>query len=155
MSGSSSFLLWNPSCRGREALLPTLLLLGGESQGLGMQLRFCGGSDWWSWDLLEPLELLAGPSTESSPERGQQSLDLGTFPGPHQPLPPAWPEVFDGVSQATANLGESSVISSGEGGNPRQPRCHGCHRPSSMQHHVKQLCKQMCHSWKAKWFPQV
>lgn len=55
---------------------------------------------------------------ESSPDRGQQSLNLGTFP---EPLSPAWPEVFAGVSQATANLGGISIISSGEGeiqGNP-------------------------------------
>lgn len=67
----------------------------------------------------------------------------------------AWPEVFAVISQAAPNLGEISIISAGKGGKPRQLRCYGCHRPSSMQHHIKQLCKQMCHSWKAKQFSQL
>lgn len=126
---SSSFLLWNPGCRGREAVLPTLLVLD-ERQGLGfssgsVQDLIAGGGIGWSlWSLWS---CSLDPAPESSPDRAQQSLYLGTFP---EPLSPAWPEVFAGVSQATANLGGISIVSAGEGGNPRQPRCYGCHRPS-------------------------
>ena len=111
LARSSSLLLWDPSCRGRQAVLPALLMLDGMRLGalgrLGMAEvglpGACGAS-------------LQAPQWSPHQARDSRAPAWVPFSGADQPLFPAWPEVFAGVSQAAANLGEIITISAGKGG---------------------------------------
>jgi len=108
-----------------------------------------GGGTAWSLRSFSP-----GPTMESSPGTGQQSPSLGTFlRGRSAPLS-CLARGFCWRLSGSSKFGRNHYHFCWERWQIRQPRCYGCRRPSSVQHHVKQLCRQMCRSWKAKLFPR-
>lgn len=82
MPGSSSFLLWNPSCRGKRAVLPTLLMLDGESQGLGcssgsVEVRLAAASGAARWAQHQsPHQTGDSRASAWAPSQGQISPSL-------------------------------------------------------------------------------
>lgn len=116
-------------------MLPTLLMLQERAR---------------AWDAAQVLwrvwSCSLGPAPESSPDRAQQSLNLGTFPE----LLSCLARGFCWCLSGNSKFGRNQYHFCWGRWESKAAPLLWLPQTILMQHHVKQLCKRMCHSWKAK-----